>query len=485
MPSQKLIVVLKTLDNQDWREFVRYVKSPFFNRNERLIALVDLLKKQAPDFSEKSLTKEKIFETLYDKQTPYNEQQVYDHISFLMRLLESFLSYQQFQNDKAMESRYLLHAFAQRNLPDHFERVFRKQKRAQEKQPYRNATFHLARFFAEREANQLSVLTHRPDYVQITARMVDHLDRFFIASRLQHGCSRLVYMQVWKTESDTFFLDEIIHFLEGKGKMYLESPYVGAYYHIYSMLSGEADTEKHYESLRQVLSSQSDAFTPDETYTLYGYAQNYVSRQLNAGKSDYLEEIFRLFQEMLEKEVFLINGYLDAGVYKNMVTVGLRLGQFDWVADFLDTYRSYLHPTHQDAAYHYNVAAYYYARGEYSKALRELLQTDLIDVDYHLNVRQMQLKIYLEQEEDEALHSLMDAFSSYLKRNKQVSDSKLQAYRNLVKFIRKAARLRQRSYGLEKEAFIKLKNTLLEEIATAPNLPNRAWLKERVEGFTI
>ena len=218
---------------------------------------------------------------------------------------------------------------------------------------------------------------------------------------------------------------------------------------------------------------------------MYIYAQNYVTSQLNVGKSEYLEEVFRLYREMLEKEVFLINGYLDAGVYKNIVTVGLRLGQFDWVEIFLDKYQSYLHPFHQNAAYHYNLAAYYYTGGDYSNALRELLQIDLFDVYYHLNVRQMQLKIYFEQEEDDALHSLMDAFLSYLKRNKQVSDTKLQAYRILVKFIRKAARLRQRSYTMETDAFTKLKNGLLEEIATAPSLPNRAWLKERVEGFKI
>ncbi|MFK7970758.1 MAG: hypothetical protein AB8F95_10340 [Bacteroidia bacterium] len=481
MPSQKLILILKTLDNQDWREFDRYVRSPFFNRNERLVKLVDLLRKHAPDFKESVLTKEKLFEAMYGKRTEFKEQQVYDHIAFLMRLLEGYLSYRQFQEDEAMESRYLLNAFVFRNLPEHFERAFKKQKRSQEKKTYRNPSYHLSRFFAEREANQLAVLAHRPDYVQITERMVDHLDQFFIASRLQHGCSKLIYQEVWNTQIDTSFLENILAFLEAEGKGYLEFPEIGVYYHIFKMLSSETATELHYEAFKNLIGKYSARFSSEENYVLYGYAQNYVTSQLNAGKSEYIKELFRIYQEILQKEVFLINGYLDAGAYKNMVTVGLRLSEYDWVANFLDQYREYLHPSHQNAAYHYNVGQYHYAKGDYSKALRELLQTELMDVDYHLNVRHMQLKIYFEQEEDEALYSLMDAFSSYLKRNRQVSDNKLQAYRTLVRFIRKAARLRQHSYTYKEETFNRQKAALLEELKNVPNLPNRSWLIERVE----
>lgn len=481
MPSNKLITILKTFDNQDWRDFSRYVRSPFFNRNDRLVAFVDLLRKSSSDFD--ALTKEKVFYTLYEKGTAYEEQKVYDHVAFLMRLLESFLAYQEFQEDPNFESRYLLKSFVKRNLPDHFEKHFSKQKRKQSKSPHRNPDYNLSRFFIEREANRLAIMMHKPEYVEITDRLVDHLDNFFIASRLEYACNRLVYQKIWNFRPDDIFLDDILVFLKGPGTHFLDSPNIAAYFHIYNMLGEKADTEIHYRSLKAILSEQSEAFTKEENYTLYGYAQNYVTSQLNAGKSEYLEEIFRIYQEMLEKKAFLFNGYLDAGMYKNIATVGLRLGQHDWIQGFLDDYRGFLHPSHQNPAYHYNVAALYYSRKEYSKALRELLMTDLIDVYYHLNVRQMQLKIYLEQEENEALNSLIDAFSSYLKRNKQISDSKKEGFSNLVRFIRKSARLRQRSFTVRQEVFDQQKENLINEIRTVPNLPNRSWLLEHVENF--
>ena len=324
---------------------------------------------------------------------------------------------------------------------------------------------------------------HKPEYVEIIDRMVDHLDRFFIASRLEYACSRLIYQRIWNSQPSDIFLDDILGFLEGPGKQFLQSADIAAYFHIYQMLGDKENSETHYQEVRKLLKEHSVLFTNEENYTLYGYVQNYVTAQLNAGKSEYLDEIFQIYQEMLKKKAFLFNGYLDASVYKNIVTVGLRLRQFEWVRNFLEEYRGYLHPSHQNPAYHSNVAAWHYARKEYSKALRELLMTDLIDVYYHLNVRQMQLKIYFEQKENEALNSLIDAFSSYLKRNKQISESKKEGFGNLVRFIRKAARLRQRGFTLNQEAFEQQKDNLLEEIQTTPNLPIRSWLQEHVEAF--
>jgi hypothetical protein len=481
MLSKKLVEILKTFDSQDWRDFSRYVQSPFFNRNDRLIAFVDLLRKSASNLD--ALTKQQIYTILYPSSKDFEEQKVYDHVAFLMRLLEGFLAYQEFQEDTTFESRFLLKSFVKRNLPDHFEKHFKRQKQKQTKSPFKNYHYHLSRFFIEREANYLAIMMHQPEYVEITDRMVDHLDHFLIASRLEYACNRLVYQKIWNFRANDVFLEDILDFLQGPGTHFLNSPNIAAYFHIYNMLGEREDTEQHYRNLKTILGEHQASFTQEEKYTLYGYAQNYVTTQLNAGKSEYLEEIFRIFQEMLTNDAFLFNGYLDAGMYKNIVTVGLRLRQYDWVQRFLDEYRSFLHPSHQNPAYHYNVAAWHYAKQEYSKALRELLMTDLIDVYYHLNVRQMQLKIYFEQEEHEALNSLIDAFSSYLKRNKQISDTKKEGFSNLVRFIRKAARLRQRSISLRQETFEAQKENLLNEIDTVPNLPIRSWLREHVEGF--
>ncbi|MEZ4687379.1 MAG: hypothetical protein R3B47_15310 [Bacteroidia bacterium] len=389
----------------------------------------------------------------------------------------------EFEHDEGSQNRYQLAAFAKRNLSDHFHRKFQKDKRNQQKASLRNKAFHLSRFFAEREANELAIISHQPDYINITAVMAEHLDHFYLASKLEYGCSLRIMKQLWKHEPEYALLNQLVSFLEKEGAHYLEDPLIRVYFHTFKMLALDENSEGSYKVLMDVLSNHTAIFTKEETYGLYIYAQNYVTAQLNSGKSEYLEDVFRIYQEMLEKEVFLFNGYLDAGVYKNIVTVGLRLHKYDWVQQFLDDYRGFLHPSHQNPAYHYNVAAWHYARKEYSKALRELLMTDLIDVYYHLNVRQMQLKIYFEKEESEALNSLIDAFSSYLKRNKQISESKKEGFGNLVKYIRKAARLRQRGFTLSQETFDQQKENLLHEIQTTPNLPIRSWLQEHVEVF--
>ncbi len=61
MQKSSLITILRTLTPQEFREFGEFVKSPYFNKNEKVITLYNVLKKYFPGFDSGSLTKEKVF----------------------------------------------------------------------------------------------------------------------------------------------------------------------------------------------------------------------------------------------------------------------------------------------------------------------------------------------------------------------------------------------------------------------------------------
>ena len=107
--------MLRLLDSAEFRHFIDFVKSPFFNKNKKLIKLTEHLFRAFPDFSEKKMKKEVLFKVLFGKEEKFNEQQVHDHFSMLVRLMENFLSQIGFQKDEIGREIQLLGELKKRN----------------------------------------------------------------------------------------------------------------------------------------------------------------------------------------------------------------------------------------------------------------------------------------------------------------------------------------------------------------------------------
>ena len=85
----------------------------------------------------------------------------------------------------------------------------------------------------------------------------------------------------------------------------------------------------------------------------------------------------------------------------------------------------------------------------------------------------MLLKTYYELDEWNPLSSLLDSFSIYLRRNKQIPREKKQQYLNVLRFTRKLSFLAP----YDKKGLQKLK----DQINNCKALAAKKWLLEKVE----
>lgn len=479
MLSSKLTDLLKSFSSKDFKKFIQYVESPFFNRNPRLVTLAKLLRKAAPDFEDKMLEKEAVFAAMYGKEVPFNEQQVYDHISFLMRLLEDFLAYLEYEEDTVGQKRYLLKSLTDRSLKDHFKRTARKVDNFQGRRNIRDDSFYFDNYLIAKEANRFYSKQYKRGFDDSLIGIVENLDIFYLVSKLKYSCDMLNRKNILNVAYESQMMPEVQQYLQ-ENPEYLKIPSINIYYQIYMMLV-ESENEVHYQNLVSLLDEHSETLKKEEALGLYGYAQNYCTKQINNGNTRYLKEIFRLYKDLLKKELLMFEGIFDHRVYKNIVTVALRLNQFEWTHDFIESYRAHITPTFRDTAYNFNMATYFYEQQKYHEALQALQKASLEDVFYHLSAKSMLLKIYYEMEEDDALESLIDSFKVYLKRNKYVSKYHYETHRNLLKFVRRANKLRQTHWMMSEEKYTESIKKLNTEIEATSNLTNISWLKAKVK----
>lgn len=478
MLSAKLVLILKTFSPVEWKKFEKYIQSPFFNTNPRLVTLVQLLRKAAPDFEHPSLKREALFIRFYGKEKVYNEQQVYDHISFLIRHLENFMAYNTWVEDKPNHQLMLLRALNQKDLNERFEKVFKKGLSDLEKGKIKNVAYQIDKFLWLKEDCHYKLNKPKLSIGNSLSKMLEQLDLQFLISKLKYSCEMFNQRNVLNVSYEPKFLQEIQQFLEKEDNPYTDHPVLALYYQIFLMFTQEED-EVHYHKVVKLLDEYSHLFPKNEAEDLYTYVLNYCAIKFNSGEKAFIKELFVLNKKLLEKEILPLNGELDHRKYKNMVSIGLILKEYDWVKSFLEDYKEFVTEEVREAAYNYNMANYYFSQKEYRKALRTLQFLEIDDVFYHLSVKKILLKTYYELQEEDSLESLISTFYAYIKRNKTISKSNFEAYRNLLRFVRKAEKLRQKQLIMDNETFAKQAQALLDQIDAAANLPD-SWIRSKV-----
>jgi hypothetical protein len=153
------------------------------------------------------------------------------------------------------------------------------------------------------------------------------------------------------------------------------------------------------------------------------------------------------------------------------------LGNFQWVKQFLENYRPFLPERERQSIYNYNLAVYYFRLPDYDAALSLLSEADFgNDPLTQMNARSMLLRIYFEKSYLDALESLLDSFSVYLRRQKNIGYQKWN-YLNLIRFTRRLLTLPT----LDTKAREKLK----DDITQTKALAEKGWLLGRVVTFLV
>jgi len=180
-----------------------------------------------------------------------------------------------------------------------------------------------------------------------------------------------------------------------------------------------------------------------------------------------------LYQRFIEYDLILKNDEIAPGNYKNIITVGLMIKEFDWVESFIQQYTPHLPEADQDNDLNYNLAKVYFHQEDYPRVIEQLREVEYKNLTYALGGKLMLLKTYFELEEVQSLESLIESFRIYLLRNKLISRDVRQQYSNVLRFTRKLFNLAP----FDQEGLQKVKT----QIEQCKALAAKKWLLEKVE----
>lgn len=474
MTDSSLIKNLQLLPPAKWLSFQAFIASPYYNKHQNTRNLCEVLTHYYP-FQKATFPDKKILFQQVFGDRPYHEQSLKDVMRYLLELLQSFLA-QEYLRDHPEHQRLLSLKTAQAyNMTELFERK----------------TKALTKILDTRNDVASYNITHQLERLQVNhdqrmgklsvahlTNALDALDHYYLLSRMEW----VTAMKNRNTIYDTgFVFSEHAAISQLAAELGIQQhPVFMAYNMVWQLLEDQPE-EAVYQQLINYLQTHEAELPKANLFDLYTYARNFCTRQINSGNAHYLQQLFELYKYLLERELLIKKDEMSQWSFTNIVSLGLRLGEYDWTAHFMDHLQTALPETDRTNAYNYNRANYHYHLKDYRAAQQLLLEVEYTSIFYKLNSRHMLLKIYYEETEFELLDALAHSFKLFLLRTKGLTGLQRKTNQQFIRFLLKLAKIKEQlTYQLDRNA-ISSARSLQGKIEEHPQLNSKQWLLEQVQ----
>ena len=433
MHSSKLIEIIKVLNHEELTQLDLFLHSPFFvdDKDGKYIRpLFRLIYSFYPDFNNNELTKEKTYSSLFPDEA-YVKGKLEKIMTLLLQSIQRFVVqyYAKKQNSKTQDTLILARFYRQKKLDRFFRRTLDQMLKQQDNTRKRDKDFFFNQYLIEKEKAEYEAFYNTRQKDLNLPSTLRNLDIFYIIAKQEYSSwllSQDKHHMPLNLQEELTDLGNLTLLL--KEKNHLDVPLIKVYDQALKLLQN-TQGQQAFKELTLLVEKHKDEIPLEQLKAMQALCRNYSVRFYNEGNREYLKVSFDLYKKHLEEGFLHYNEGLLPSTIKNIVVLGLKLKEIDWVYGFLEKYKNRVVGTkHKKEVYHFNLASYYFALKAYDDALRYLSET-YEDWYYHIAARRLEIKIYYEMRSVLLDHKL-EAFKIYIFRIAKSKLTKLQKLGN-------------------------------------------------------
>lgn len=473
MKERKIIQALQHLTVYELNSFGKFLRSPYFNQQDSVVAFFDLIEKSIRQKNVEGIENQSLWRTAMG-DLPYNNQKFLKLSSDLTRLLEDFLAQKEFDQQHSLKIQLTIEGARKRSLDNLYNGIISEIDRLGKKEINQSSEYYRYQI----EKNLFSLKTEnekKSEKFEITSELnisniSNHLDIFYVAEKLRHYCTLLSWKKMYQLDISMAHMDQIRQLVNQIS--FQEIPTIQIYNTI-RLTYEEEDNVEHYYTLKNLITKHIHQFPQEEQKEIYATAISYCINKVNKNVSEFQKENFEVYKEALKTDVLFLQNQMSPTTYRNIVHIALRVNEYSWTENFIHDYAPYVDEKYRNNAVEFSLARLEFYRGNFDKVLRHLHRVSYDDVWYNLNVKSIMILAYYELDEYDALESLLQSFRMYIKREKSLSTDRKNHYLNLIRFTATLMKLS----GRDQEKLKKLK----EEVSAAKGVVSKPWLMEKID----
>lgn len=473
MQNSKLIILLKALNAEEFRQFYRYVKAPFSTKSKELIQFYDYIRKYYPDFANDKLDRKTIFASLYPNES-FNSPRLRNLALKVTKILEDYLIYLEYQQNDIQKKQRLAHIYGKRNINVIFKQKTTELLADLDKQPFRN-THYFYDSYQLQQAYYFHVNTSKQgEMVEMLKNALKNLDHFYHIERLRLGVDLKNRERIF-SECHDFNSASISP--NGVKDVLI--------YRLFKKLLCLCETEESaiFYEVKKLFEANIQEIAEKDGLIILPSLLNYAIRQFASRETEFLKEAFELYQLGIDSKLLISNNVISEATFLNIVIIGSKLKKFDYIQSFIERYDSKIKISFQTDLKVLALSFLYFNQGNYQQVSEMLQAFGFTHSMYKITARVLLIRTYYHlYEEDETLYKMLlancDAFERFFRRMPNLNSKKLEAALNFVFLLRKIIKQKQLRVG-RKNAKEEL-NHLLKNFT---NVYAKGWLKIMIDSL--
>jgi hypothetical protein len=440
MHKSKLLNLLSEMDAYEQNTFLKFVKSGYINSNNALIVIAEHIIQNLRTNHAELLEREAIWQNCFSP-APFDDDRLRKHLSNLVKLVEQFYAMEAFRESDLANSYFTLEAASLRSRQHMLKHAVDRHEKLFKSQSHFSVHKSLFAYLAENIVFQEISENSRRYSESNLHRIIRLLDAIYFTEFLRVA-SHLKTRDWEKMDGIEDSLQYIQDRVGNPAADWSLFPGIEIYSRIYKTLE-HADDDENFMKLRLLIKDYVHHFDVKEAKSMYEWLINYCVYKLNKGDNAYLSQLFEIYKEFLQSELIFEDGKLHDYNFKNIVTTGLRLGEYDWVQYFIESYANKVPEEQRANTVAYNSAQLNFYQRNFEGVLSHLQAVEYDDLTYNLGAKSMLMATYYEMDELEPLYSMLDSFKVYLNRKQnRIPDNFRVLYTNLIKYIKQLLSIR-------------------------------------------
>jgi tetratricopeptide (TPR) repeat protein len=478
MKKTYLIELLSKLSLKQMKELHEFIRSPFFNKNESVTGLFDYLRLHYPDFSDAAVKKETVHKKLFHS-AEFNDNFMRSLIFKLTQLTEEYLAYSEFKNKPIEEKKILTDVLLNFGMDPDAQKQIKGIEKDLDCEVLQSADYFRNKYEVEKLKDVIYSRTYKPVTVkdkpgESLLEESNNLTAYYLISILRRYRYLLNKSYTVNAEFETDFLEGILHFLKSSGKKYLENLTINLLYSQMLVLT-DPTREGLIHKLINDLTNDKLPIEDEERREGLTVLANICIEKGYEGKEKYFSIILEIDRYLVSKNLYnrVKGGYFENEMFTNIVTIGLKLNEVEWVKKFIEENYRKLSPDSVNNRYNYSYAKVYFKIGDFEKAKEYIDKVEYSDLYMKVNARISQVVILYELNKFEDIYTSIDNFKKYIQNDKLLSRGHKKICSNFIKLILSLCKTK---YS-HNENLIELK----KQISEVDQVSHREWLLRKTE----
>jgi len=476
--NSKAIKVLKQLSNDEFKQFGKFINSPFFNSNKSIIKLYLFLRKHYPAFE---FTAEDAFKFLFPGKKYYIAK-IRRLFAEMYKLCEDFLAHNSLNADSFAKKYYIIKELDKNKLDNLFLANVKKLEEElnnskigddlyRKRGELENAIidFHIER--NNQHKAQYNVLRRGEYYMNSIMDWLELQNSDVLGMEFNYG-------KINEPDIADAFISNI-NLVSFSGwlneNMRLQFTYTAIFCNLL-LMHLHFENESYYFSSKKLILDNFDLFDDDTKKALIQSLRNYGTRKDNILFSKEKFELDKIMCQLARTDFFDFGIFLNPMFYLNTVTNALTLYEIEWTEKFINDFTQYIHDDERESNRNLALALLAFKKSEFEESLKYLNQIKLATPNIKQYFKIQILQVYYELDMIEPGLSAIDSMHHFIYNTKELSNRTKQMLQLQLNIVNEFYKLKIQNEKIDKIAILKLK----DDIEKA-QFQNKRWYFEKVE----